>query len=100
VTVAPALLATPCAALGDSTSSALVAAQPIHGDDALEHHGDLILCPRALIRQLTEVVQIGGDSFQHAQHSRPVEPHEIRLDLGIGPSNAADGARLAMRCSA
>jgi hypothetical protein len=30
-----------------------------------------------LIRQLTEVVQIGGDSFQHAQHSRPVEPHEL-----------------------
>jgi hypothetical protein len=37
VALAQALLATPCAALGGSTSSAPVAAQPSHGDDALEH---------------------------------------------------------------
>jgi hypothetical protein len=45
--VAQALLATPCAALGGSASSALVAARPTHGDDVLEHPEGLILCRRA-----------------------------------------------------
>jgi len=39
VAVVPALLATPSAALGDSVSSASVAALPTHGDDVLEDHG-------------------------------------------------------------
>jgi hypothetical protein len=39
--------ASPSAALGGSTSSAPVAAQPTHGDDALEHPEGLILCRRA-----------------------------------------------------
>jgi hypothetical protein len=47
VAVIPALLATPSAALGDSVSSASVAARPTHGDDVLEDHGGSILCPRA-----------------------------------------------------
>jgi hypothetical protein len=46
VAVIPALLATPPAALGDSVSSASVAARPTRGDDVLEDHGGSILCPR------------------------------------------------------
>jgi hypothetical protein len=42
-----ALLATPSAALGDSVSSASVAALPTRGDDVLEDDGGSILCPRA-----------------------------------------------------
>jgi hypothetical protein len=47
VAVIPALLATPSAALGDSVSSASVAARPIYGDDVLEDHGYLTPCPHA-----------------------------------------------------
>jgi hypothetical protein len=47
VAVAPALLATPSAALGELVSSASVAARPTRGDDVLEDHGCSILCPRA-----------------------------------------------------
>jgi len=47
VAVVPALLATPSAALGDSVSSALVAARPIYGDDVLEDHSCLTPCPHA-----------------------------------------------------
>jgi hypothetical protein len=47
VAAVAALLATPSAALGDSVSSASVAALPTHGDDVLEDHGGSILCPRA-----------------------------------------------------
>ena len=39
VAVIPSLLATPSAALGDSVSSAFVAALPTRGDDVLEDHG-------------------------------------------------------------
>jgi hypothetical protein len=28
------------------------------------------------------VIQIGGDSFQHAHHPQPAEPNELHLDLG------------------
>ena len=38
-----------------------------------------------IVRQPTEIIQIGGDSFRHAQHPQPVEAHELRLDLAIGP---------------
>jgi len=45
VAVVPALPATPSAALGDSVSSASVAALPTHhGDDVLEDHGCLTPC--------------------------------------------------------
>jgi hypothetical protein len=47
VAAVAALLATPSAALGDSVSSASVAALPTRGDDVLEDHGGSILCPRA-----------------------------------------------------
>src|ERR1700686_4464875 len=47
VAVVPALLATPSAALGDSVSSASVAARPIYGDDVLEDPGCLTPCPHA-----------------------------------------------------
>ena len=47
VAAVAALLATPSAALGDSVSSASVAALPIRGDDVLEDHGGSILRPRA-----------------------------------------------------
>src|SRR4029077_20326467 len=47
VTAVAVLLATPSAALGDSVSSASVAALPTRGDDVLEDHGGSILCPRA-----------------------------------------------------
>ncbi len=45
VAVVPALLATPSAALGDSVSSASVAARPIYGNDVLEDHGCLTPSP-------------------------------------------------------
>ncbi len=45
VLVVPSVPATPFAALGDSVSSASVAALPTHGDDVLEDHGCLIPCP-------------------------------------------------------
>ena len=47
VAVVPAVPATPSAAIGDSVSSASVAALPTRGDDVLEDHGGSILCPRA-----------------------------------------------------
>ncbi len=47
VAVVPAVPATPSAAIGDSVSSASVAALPTHGDDVLEDHGCLTPCPHA-----------------------------------------------------
>jgi hypothetical protein len=38
-----------------------------------------------VIRQQTEVIQVGGDSFQHADHPRLVETNELSLDICIGP---------------
>ena len=43
-----------------------------------------VICLR-VIRQQTEGIQIGGNSFQHADHPRPVKTHELRLGLGIWP---------------
>jgi len=44
-----------------------------------------------VLRQPTEIIQIGGDSFQHAQHPQPVEAHKLRVNLGIGPQIHDDG---------
>jgi|SRR5271165_648165 len=38
-----------------------------------------------VIRQQTEAIQVGGNSFQHSEHPRPVESNKLRLDICIGP---------------
>ena len=38
-----------------------------------------------IIRHQAEGIQVGCDSFQHADHSRPVETNKLRLDICIGP---------------
>jgi len=45
-----------------------------------------------IVQWPAEIIEIGGDSFQHAHHHpQPVEPHELRLTLGIGPKIHDDG---------
>ena len=38
-----------------------------------------------VIRHQAEGIQVGCDSFQHADHPRPVESNKLRLDIFIGP---------------
>jgi hypothetical protein len=38
-----------------------------------------------VIRCRAEVIQVGCNSFQHADHPRPVETNKLRLDICIGP---------------
>ena len=38
-----------------------------------------------VIRHQAEVIQVGCDSFQHADHPRPIESDKLRLDIFIGP---------------
>src|ERR1700680_2802556 len=38
-----------------------------------------------VIRYQAEVIQVGCNSFQHADHPRPVETNKLRLDICIGP---------------
>src|SRR5208283_5595975 len=38
-----------------------------------------------IIRYQAEVIQVGCNSFQHADHPRPVETNKLCLDICIGP---------------
>ena len=38
-----------------------------------------------VIRHQAQVIQVGCDSFQHADHPQPVESNKVRLDIFIGP---------------
>ena len=38
-----------------------------------------------VIRHQAEGIQVGCDSFQHADHPRPVESNRLRLEIFIGP---------------
>jgi hypothetical protein len=38
-----------------------------------------------VIRYQAEVIQVGCNSFQHADHPRPVETNKLCLDICIGP---------------
>jgi hypothetical protein len=38
-----------------------------------------------VIRYHAEVIQVGSDSFQHADDPRPVESNKLRIDICIGP---------------
>jgi hypothetical protein len=38
-----------------------------------------------VIRHQAEVIQVGCDSFQQANHPRPVESNKLRLEIFIGP---------------
>ena len=38
-----------------------------------------------VIRHQAEGIQVGCDSFQHADHPRPLESNKLRLDIFIGP---------------
>jgi len=38
-----------------------------------------------IIRHQAEGIQVGCDSFQHADHPRPVESNKLRLEIFIGP---------------
>jgi hypothetical protein len=44
----------------------------------------LFLCVQ-IIRHQAEVIQVSGDSFQHADHPRPVETNKLSLDICIEP---------------
>ena len=38
-----------------------------------------------VIRHQAEGIQVGCNSFQHADHPRPVESNKLRLDIFIDP---------------
>src|SRR5271166_2584358 len=38
-----------------------------------------------VVRYQAEGIQVGCDSFQHADHARPVETNKLCLDIFIGP---------------
>ncbi len=38
-----------------------------------------------VMRHQAEGIQVACDSFQHADHPRPVESNKLRLDIFIGP---------------
>src|SRR5260370_24934486 len=38
-----------------------------------------------VIRYQAEVIEVGCDSFEHADHPRPVETNKLCLDICIGP---------------
>ena len=38
-----------------------------------------------VIRHQAEGIRVSCDSFQHADHPRPVESNKLRVDIFIGP---------------
>ena len=52
-----------------------------------------------VIRHQAEGIQVGCDSFQHADHPRPVESNKLRLDIFIGPKITTTFSPRSSRCS-
>src|SRR6516225_11651660 len=52
-----------------------------------------------VIRHQAEGIQVGCDSFQHADHPQPVESNKLRLDIFIGPKITTTFSPRSSRCS-